>query len=203
MNIYICGHLVTTQSQRQLFASFTKLTVIWSTTRCDQAGSCSQHITLWCAKCACDVLRAAASLLKWFTLSSLQFESFSFPDPIEDLKRELPSYLAKVDDVSSEVAKLEWWEEIRKSTPSLVCCLQTDIVSPALLCSSRAHFSLLTNHFSEQQTSARTILKLPLCFNTIVSNLLIVNFQPWSRILCWISGIIGRIQSIMGSVHEN
>ena len=43
----------------------------------------------------------------WFTLSSLQFESFRFlSDRIEDLKRELPSYLAKVDDVSSEVDKL-------------------------------------------------------------------------------------------------
>ena len=46
-------------------------------------------------------------------------------------------------------------EEIRKSTPSLVCCLQTDIVSTALLCRSRAcFFLLLTNSFSEQQTSA-------------------------------------------------
>ena len=40
----------------------------------------------------------------WFTLSSLQFEVFPFlSDRIDDLKRELPSYLAKVDDVSSEV----------------------------------------------------------------------------------------------------
>ena len=78
----------------------------------------------------------------WFTLSSLQFESFPFlSDRIEDLKRELPSYLAKVDDVSSEVDKLyRVVEEILKSTPSLVCCLQTDIVSTALLCSSRERF---------------------------------------------------------------
>ena len=54
----------------------------------------------------------------WFTLSSLQFESFPFlSDRIEDLKRELPSYLAKVDDVSSEVNKLEWWKKCSSQLP--------------------------------------------------------------------------------------
>ena len=38
-------------------------------------------------------------------------------DRIEDLKRELPSYLAKVDDDYSEVDKQEWWKKYANQLP--------------------------------------------------------------------------------------
>ena len=109
MNIYICGHIINTQSQRQLVASFTKLTVIRSTTM-------------------------------WFTLSSLQFESFPFfSDRIEDLK--LPSYLAKVDDVSSEVDKLEWWKKYSSQLPHWsAACKLILLVQPSSAAAERVFF---------------------------------------------------------------
>ena len=70
-------------------------------------------------------------------------------DRIEDLKGELPSYLAKVD-VSSEVDKLEWWKKYTNQLPH--ACKLILLVQPSSAAAERI-FSLLTNSFSEQQTS--------------------------------------------------
>ena len=80
----------------------------------------------------------------WFTLSSLQFEAFPvLSGRIEDLKRELPSYLAKVDDVSSEVDKLEWW---KKYTNQLLhwsaACKLILLVQPSSAAAERFFFAV-------------------------------------------------------------
>ena len=72
---------------------------------CDQAGSCSQHITL--------------------------------------------------DDVSSEVDKLEWWKKYANQLPHWsAACKLILLVQPTSAAVECVFFSLLTNSFSEQQTSA-------------------------------------------------
>ena len=75
-------------------------------------------------------------------------------DPIEDFKRELPSYLAKVDDVSFEVDKLEWWKKYTNQFPHWsAACKLILLVQPSSAAAEHI-FSLLTNSFSEQQKSA-------------------------------------------------
>ena len=81
----------------------------------------------------------------WFTLSSLQLEAFPFlSDRIEDLKRELPSYLAKVDDVSSEVDKLEWWKKYANQLPhwSAAACILILLVQPSSAAAERVLFAV-------------------------------------------------------------
>lgn len=77
-------------------------------------------------------------------------------DRIQDLKRELPTYLAKVDGVvgvSSEVG-IEWWKKYADELPHWSAAFQLILlVQPSSAAAERV-FSLLTNSFSEKQTSA-------------------------------------------------
>ena len=53
-------------------------------------------------------------------------------DHIEDSKKEILSYLAKVDDVSSEVDKLEWWKRYAMQLPRWsAACKLTLLVQPS------------------------------------------------------------------------
>ncbi len=48
-----------------------------------------------------------------------QLKAFPFlSEQFEDLKKELPSYLAKVDGVSPEIKKLEWWKIHKNELPA-------------------------------------------------------------------------------------
>ena len=71
---------------------------------CDEAGSCSQHITL--------------------------------------------------DDVSSEVDKLEWWKKYANQLPHWSAACKLILLVQPSSAAAECVFSLLTNSFSEQQTSA-------------------------------------------------
>ena len=53
-------------------------------------------------------------------------KAFSFLSELEDLKKELPSYLAKVDSTA----------EIRKQTPPMDSGMQTGVTGAAILSSS-------------------------------------------------------------------
>ena len=90
-------------------------------------------------------------------------------DRIEDLKRELPSYLAKVDDVSSEVDKLEWWK--KHANQLSAACKLIMLVQPSSAAAERGFFFAVNELFlSSKPLHWRTLLKLPLCFNTIIDN---------------------------------
>ena len=73
---------------------------------------------------------------------------------LEDLKKELPSYLAKVDGLSPNIDKLEWWKVHENELPywSAACQLVL-LVQPSSAAAERV-FSLLSNSFGDQQTSS-------------------------------------------------
>ena len=86
---------------------------------------------------------------------------------LEDLKKELPSYLAKVDGLSPNIDKLEWWKVHENELPywSAACQLVL-LVQPSSAAAERV-FSLLSNSFGDQQTSSywKKLLKHLLCYN--------------------------------------
>jgi len=68
-------------------------------------------------------------------------------DKLEDLKKDLPSYVAKVDSVLSTINKLEWWHKYTNEPPhwSAVCKLVL-LVQPSSAATERV-FSLMSNCF--------------------------------------------------------
>ena len=84
------------------------------------------------------------------------FTSFPFfdPDTISHLKDELPDYLAKVADVSAEMATLEWWRRHEGSLPCWTAAFRKVLlVQPSSAAAERV-FSLLNATFSDKQDSA-------------------------------------------------
>ena len=73
---------------------------------------------------------------------------------IEGLKTELPTYLAKADDVSLDVVKTRWWQthesELLKWSSA---CKQVLLIQPSSASAERV-FSLLANSFNDRQNSA-------------------------------------------------
>ena len=74
---------------------------------------------------------------------------------IEDLKSELPVYLAKADGVSNDLEKTKWWQAHTNELPKWSsACKQVLLIQPSSAAAERV-FSLLENSFSEKQ--ARTL----------------------------------------------
>ena len=75
-------------------------------------------------------------------------------DRLEDLKVELPSYLAKADGVSPEIDKFERWKKhLNELLHWSAACKLALLVHPFSATAERV-FSLLSNSFVAQQTSS-------------------------------------------------
>ncbi len=73
---------------------------------------------------------------------------------IAGLKEELPTYLAKADDVSSTIDILEWWKRNEVALPHWsAAAKKTLLVQPSSAASERV-FSLLNNSFGFKQNSS-------------------------------------------------
>ena len=75
-------------------------------------------------------------------------------DRLEELKRELPLYMAKADGVSPELDKLEWWKKHQLELPNWSRACKTALLIQPLSATAECVFSLLNNSFKESQTSA-------------------------------------------------
>jgi hypothetical protein len=69
------------------------------------------------------------------------------------MKAELPTYLAKADGVSPEMDKLDWWRHESELPMWSKACKTVLLVQPSSAAAERV-FSLLSNSFSETQTSS-------------------------------------------------
>ena len=73
---------------------------------------------------------------------------------IEDLKKELPDYLARVADLSEEFDPVEWWRLNSTTLPCLsTCARKIFLIQPSSAAAERV-FSLLKASFGEQQDSS-------------------------------------------------
>ena len=75
-------------------------------------------------------------------------------DKLEELKRELPLYMAKADGVSPELDKLEWWKNQQLELPNWSSACKTALLIQPSSAAAERVFSLLNNSFKESQTSA-------------------------------------------------
>ena len=85
-------------------------------------------------------------------VNALQIIPFFKDDKLEKLKAELPSYLAKADDISDELDPLEWWKLNATALPywsNAVKKVFGHFNLPQLL--QRECFSLLNSGFGNLQ----------------------------------------------------
>ena len=110
-----------------------------------------------------------------------QLKAFPFlNDKLEDLKVELPIYMAKADGVSPTIDKLEWWKKHSNELPHWsAACKLVLLVQPSSAAAERV-FSLLSNSFGEQQTSSLEETIELCCSITIGSN---DSHEPFVRFL--------------------
>ena len=88
-------------------------------------------------------------------LESLRTFTFLNSTPvIDELKAELPRFLAAAEDVSHQVNVVEWWHSHELELPSWSKAFrQILLVQPSSAAAERV-FSILTNTFSSQQESS-------------------------------------------------
>lgn len=87
-------------------------------------------------------------------INSLTSFPFFDSDTISHLKEELPEYLTKATDVSSEMDTLEWWRRNEGNLPHWTSAFRKLLlVQPSSAAVERV-FSLLRNTFSDHQGSA-------------------------------------------------
>ena len=79
---------------------------------------------------------------------------------ISNLKSELNTYVAAVEDIDPEIDVLQWWKNHREQLPQWSAVAKSIcLVQPSSAASERV-FSLLSNSFSSQQTGGLTSLML-------------------------------------------
>ena len=73
---------------------------------------------------------------------------------MDQLKDELPAYLAAAEDVSPDVETLSWWKNHQSGMPTWAKAFQLILlVQPSSVAAERV-FSLLQKSFSHQQQSS-------------------------------------------------
>ena len=70
---------------------------------------------------------------------------------LDDLKAELPLYLAKASDVDSSINTLDWWKRNVNYLPKWVSALQKVLLIQPSSAASERVFSLLKASFNKQQ----------------------------------------------------
>ena len=93
-----------------------------------------------------------ASEMRPSTVAVDQLEALPFlSDKLDDLKLELPLYIAAAEDVSNTTNALEWWKMNETKLPHwAAACKRALLVQPSSAAVERV-FSLLNNSFSKQQ----------------------------------------------------
>ena len=82
------------------------------------------------------------------------FPFLNSPTNLNELKEELPMYLAKVTDLNPKIECLDWWKENEHSLPCWAhAARKIFLVQPSSVVSERV-FSLLNASFSSQQHSS-------------------------------------------------
>ena len=85
-------------------------------------------------------------------LTSIPF--LNSPEVLNDLKKELPAYLAAAEDVSPQVDPLHWWRGHESQLPKWAkACSLVLLMQPSSAAAERV-FSLLSNSFSSRQESS-------------------------------------------------
>ena len=89
------------------------------------------------------------------SVDALKTFPFFRDEAINDLKLELPTYLAAADGTPREVNPLEWWEHNKVTLPkwSRGFC-RVVLVQPSSASVERVFFSILKRHFTQPQQSA-------------------------------------------------
>ena len=84
-----------------------------------------------------------------------QLQAFPFLlNDIDQLKAEIPSYLAHAADVSSTIDTLRWWEDHRNDLPAWSSAVRkVSLLQPSSAAAERV-FSLLTNTFGDKQQTS-------------------------------------------------
>ena len=72
---------------------------------------------------------------------------------IEDLKKELPDYLARAADVSEEFDPLDWWKRNSSTLPHWSACAKKILLIQPSSAAAERVFSLLKASFGDQQES--------------------------------------------------
>jgi len=84
-------------------------------------------------------------------VNALQVIPFFKDNELENLKAELPSYVAKADDISSELAALEFWKLNATDFPLWSSAVKKILaIQPSSAAAERV-FSLLNSGFGELQ----------------------------------------------------
>ena len=84
-----------------------------------------------------------------------ELKAFPFlSDKLENLKIELPTYMAAVEDVSNTIDIIEWWRDNEHKLPHWsAACKRALLVNPSSVAVERM-FSFLNNSFNKQQEFA-------------------------------------------------
>ena len=74
---------------------------------------------------------------------------------IDGLKVELPQYLARAEDISPEIDRLEWWKKHECDLPHWSQDMQECFARAAIFCCCRTSvFNTISSSFTERQTSS-------------------------------------------------
>ena len=87
-------------------------------------------------------------------IESLKLFPFIDATLMDQLRAELPAYLAAADDVTPDVETLSWWKNHQNQIPTWAKAFKIVLlVQPSFVAAKRV-FSLLQNSFSHQQRSS-------------------------------------------------
>jgi len=73
---------------------------------------------------------------------------------ISNLKSELPTYVAAVEDINPNTDLLQWWKNHEKQLPQWSAVAKSILLVQPSSAASEQVFSLLANSFQSQQRSA-------------------------------------------------
>ena len=100
------------------------------------------------------LLKLLATLYHQRSLNLCSFPFYNFTTLIDDLKSELPMYLAAAEDVSSQTDPFVWWKSHETQLPIWSKAFRLVVlVQPSSAASERV-FSILSNSFSTRQESS-------------------------------------------------
>ena len=88
------------------------------------------------------------------SVDALKAFPFFQDELINDLKLELPTYLAAADGTPREVNPLEWWEHNKVALPKWSCGFSKVVLVQPSSASVERVFSILKRHFAQSQQSA-------------------------------------------------
>ena len=141
------------QAQQQLVA-YARSCVLPGITYFQEQLQSSLKSSLLVFKAACLFSPQKANLMQPNAAAVDDLAAFPFLNTqtiLDDLKAELPLYLAKAADVDSSIDALDWWKKNANCLPKWVSALQKILLIQPSSAAIERVFSLLKSSFSEQQ----------------------------------------------------